>query len=727
MRFDSHLWRSRSGRKVAVRDRKAFSISPPLRFELLEGRDMLATFMVNNLADAGAGSLRQAILDANGMAGADTIQFASLSGKILLSTGEIAITEALTIRGPGDELVTIDAQQNSRIFNVTAATGDVAIDGLTLTGGATNGDNTESSPTAHSGGAIRSITSGNLSITNSTVSGNATNGYAAGGGGIFAEGNVTLTNSTVSGNRTGGEYAYGGGIFGAANVTLTGSTISGNRTTGDDAYGGGIFGDANVTLTGSTVSENHTLGLYASGGGIYATDDVTLTGSTVSGNHTEGENAAGGGINGGNVTLTDSTVSGNRTTGDYGYGGGIFGDANVTLTNSTVSENHTLGYYSSGGGIYAGDDVTITNSTISGNRTAGDSAGGGGIYCYGGDLTLAHSTVTGNRTEGADAIGGGLYNSDGATTLLNSIVTGNTATLSNPDLSPGTGPLTVRFSLIGDNSGTLLTPAPAGSPDPNGNLIGTGATPINPLLAVLADNGGPTWTHALLGGSPAIDAGDPSATAGVGNVPVFDQRGSPFTRVADGDGTVGARIDIGAFELQPSPPALLGDYNGNQTVDAADYVLWRKALGSTNDLRADGSGNGAVDQADYAVWRSQIGTSLAHVSGVESGISAAVMADTSPLTTTSPGPGTTAWRGRGPRPTAATAFKATDRDDMLLAWLAARTQRHLHQRSDHENVEHDRHESARLDWAAIDAAFVSFMTPRVQGERKAEHDLADTL
>jgi hypothetical protein len=64
---------------------------------------------------------------------------------------------------------------------------------------------------------------------------------------------------------------------------------------------------------------------------------------------------------------------------------------------------------------------------------------------------------------------------------------------------------------------------------------------------------------------------------------------------------------------------------------------------------------------------------------------------------------------------------------MLLAWLAARTQRHLHQRSDHENVEHHRHESARLDWAAIDAAFVSFMTPRVQGERKAEHDLADTL
>jgi len=75
-----------------------------------------------------------------------------------------------------------------------------------------------------------------------------------------------------------------------------------------------------------------------------------------------------------------------------------------------------------------------------------------------------------------------------------------------------------------------------------GNLLN-----MNPALGPLVDNGGPTKTHALLTGSPAIDAGDPLAVEGVGSIPLNDQRGIPFGRVKDGDGLNGARIDIGAF------------------------------------------------------------------------------------------------------------------------------------------------------------------------------------
>jgi hypothetical protein len=122
----------------------------------------------------------------------------------------------------------------------------------------------------------------------------------------------------------------------------------------------------------------------------------------------------------------------------------------------------------------------------------------------------------------------------------------------------------------------------------------------------LANYGGLTFTHALLPGSPAINAGDPNAVAGMNGVPLYDQRGAPFVRVA------GGRIDMGAVESQPIPPVVFGDYNVDGVVDARDYVLWRAGLGDTVSplSGADGSGNGFVDQADYQVWRRSFGRTL---------------------------------------------------------------------------------------------------------------------
>ena len=115
--------------------------------------------------------------------------------------------------------------------------------------------------------------------------------------------------------------------------------------------------------------------------------------------------------------------------------------------------------------------------------------------------------------------------------------------------------MAAQYSLIGNAQDTSLTEAPVGLPDANGNLIGGPIHgTIDPLLGPLADNGGPTFTHALLAGSPAINAGDLAAVAGVNGVPEFDQRGMPFGRVFNG------RIDIGAFEYQePSDLNLLVD------------------------------------------------------------------------------------------------------------------------------------------------------------------------
>jgi hypothetical protein len=97
-------------------------------------------------------------------------------------------------------------------------------------------------------------------------------------------------------------------------------------------------------------------------------------------------------------------------------------------------------------------------------------------------------------------------------------------------------------------------------------------------------------------------------------VPLLDQRGAPFARV------VGGRIDIGAFEVQGTLPPLVGDYNGDGTVNAADYTIWRDTLGSTTDLRANGdNSNNVIDAADYGVWRVNFGDTSGAGSQAEGG------------------------------------------------------------------------------------------------------------
>ncbi len=568
------------------------SNSRSFRLERLEDRRVLATLTVNSPLDVqdstdGVVTLREAIEAANSDtstelgqtgSGADTIEFDasvfSTPQSIVLTNGELEISESLTINGPGQDVLTVNAEQRSRVLSFTSASGDLTVEGVTVTGGKTTGDNLSFYDSTYSGGGIYfGSNDGVLTLTNSTVRGNVTEGEGAAGGGIWTLVGATLVNSTVSENSTIGELAFGGGIAGS-DLSLTDSTVSDNSTEGNYSTGGGIWSLINLTLTNSTVSGNHTSANFSDGGGIAANDGLTVTGSTIRDNMTTGEYSSGGGItSSANTTITDSTISGNMTTGDTTFGGGIYAKYGLTINNSTVSGNATTGISSDGGGIVALGNyfyyptVSINNSTVAGNRAVQGT--GGGLFAYYSYLDIANSIVSGNTGD------------------------------SDPDDIRWRGNYDVTFDL----NHSLVTTT-AGLSYTGGNNV----TGVDPLLGPLADNGGPTQTHALLAGSPAIDAGDPAAMPGDGVTPDFDQRGAPSARVVDGDGDMMARIDIGAFELQSVGPTVTGDFDNDGDYDCDDIdALVAEIAASTNQSSFDLTNDGLVNLDDRDEWLAQAG------------------------------------------------------------------------------------------------------------------------
>ncbi|MEO1591784.1 MAG: choice-of-anchor Q domain-containing protein [Cyanobacteria bacterium J06632_22] len=462
----------------------------------------MATFTVTNLLDAGAGSLRDFINQANAMAGADTIEFdPGLSGTISLIGGELLITDSLSILGPGADLLTIDAQQMSRVFNIDDGNDfsnplNVTLDSLTTTGGLTEGG------FEASGGGIRSFE--NLTVSNSIVSGNSTSGDSAQGGGIFNGYNrLRVIDSKVSNNSTSGSFSSGGGIgsnsFYTASVDVINSTISGNSTTGDVARGGGIYGGRS---------------------------SISLSSSTVSGNSTSGDAADGGGISiqGRSLTISNSTISGNSTSGGGAEGGGIYHSAGrLNISNSTVSGNSTTAGDSEGGGIYAV-----------------------GVFFYGVTLNTNNSIIAGNTVNAA-----------GADIFLNS-----SSFLADDDDIFSSASGTGNIIGAGDDTGNGAFNIADGV---NGNKVGTTASPVDPLLGPLQNNGGPTFTQSPLPGSPAIDMGaNPQSL-------LTDQRGLPRE--------VG-QADIGAVEVQPvtEPPTAVPEPTSVISLALMGVVMGRKVL-----------------------------------------------------------------------------------------------------------------------------------------------------
>jgi predicted outer membrane repeat protein len=236
----------------------------------------------------------------------------------------------------------------------------------------------------------------------------------------------------------------------------------------------------------------------------------------------------------GNLLIERSTLSQNSTTSDSG--GAVFVRGNAMIVDSTIDSNHAS---NQGGAIYNDGSLTIINSTLSGNSA---NFHGGAIAQGSVDraASLVNATVFGNRADAnvdASGDGGGIYL--GRVTLQNSIVAANRRGNTSADLVAVSLLSPSVHNVIGD-----VSTAAGLVNGVNGNRVG-----VDPRLASLANNGGPTRTHALLLGSPAIDGGDSSlAVALNASVLMYDQRGPGYPRMVDGNGTGSAKVDVGAFE-----------------------------------------------------------------------------------------------------------------------------------------------------------------------------------
>jgi hypothetical protein len=329
---------------------------------------------------------------------------------------------------------------------------------------------------------------------------------------------------------TGGYYyltigAYGGGIYSKGSVALYETAVVECQTVsnGGDAHGGGVFVKGNLSMTSSSIglnsatASNHS-GVNARGGGAFVQGNFTAGYSTILGNLADipGTNQGrGGGLYlGGNVTIASSTISGNSA-------GEITGGVHIASSNAASLVAH------------------ISNSTISGNYATYL----GGLYVNSGtveidDSTIAFNTATKGKKSSTIYAAGMVADSNVAAmsvTLQSSIIANNTY---------GTSTQTPNdLSLVHTSSHAITFNAA-----PANNLIfaTTAAVPsdtlksVCPLLGPLRYNGGPTQTHALLSGSPALAAGNNVADF------TFDQRGADYLRVSTGESVA----DIGAYEVQ---------------------------------------------------------------------------------------------------------------------------------------------------------------------------------
>ncbi len=484
-----------------------------------------ASFTVTNLNDSGAGSLRSAIAQANGTPGTNTINF-SVTGTIVLTTGQIDILNALNIVGPGQAQLSIDGNASSRIFrtlsvnaNCPAPAGSsdflVSISGLTLRNGFL--------PSGFNGAAVIARTS--LTLDSVTIRDNV----AQWGGGVmfftqYAGQTLTITNSQFINNvaqpntsNDGPGHFRGGGALSATDncgartptsMTIAGSTFSGNR----------------INLASGTIPNSQ--------GGAIALD---FAGPLVIQD----------------TRFVDNHADSNPVNLDVGVGGGAIGGyaASLTLQRSEIAQN-SADY---GGAIFAGNfdpllqaagsamQLLVVDSTLSGNvanQTVGGIIVGGNVAAKVSNSTVAANTATflnalPPRVSGiavfTDKVDGpsGVMATAPTLQLVSAIVAGGQ---SYADVVAADN-LTLPFAVSTSNSLVQV-------PDASVTLVGAGnLTGVDPKLLPLAFNGGPTRTHALSAASPAINTG--SNLLGLAT----DQRGAGFPR------TLITFTDMGAYEL----------------------------------------------------------------------------------------------------------------------------------------------------------------------------------
>ncbi|MGH9759910.1 MAG: choice-of-anchor Q domain-containing protein, partial [Blastocatellia bacterium] len=410
------------------------------------------------------------------------------------------------------------------------------------------------------GAGLASLGTGTVMITSSTLTGNTAQGgngtaganvniaSGAKGGSIYFEGGTlnidgsqidasSANGGTGSGvpqngmlNGGNGGLAQGGGVWiGGGTVTVNNTTFDGAVATGGNSGGGGnssgLAGDAD-------------------GGALYSLGNTTVTNSTF-------HMASATGGNAGDAFGPGGFGAHNASDGGSALGGAILADGGTLIVNTaTFASNSSIGGNGGNGGQTDGGQ---------GAHGAGGTGFGAAIANNAGTVSIQHTTISLNNAQGGNSgvnmggankparlvaagTGGGVRVGPATVTVENTIIAGNTAANGAGDTTGAPTPSPNMDGTVTSNGHNLLGDITGAT-----GFTGTGdQTGANPMLAVLANNGGPTQTMALMPGSPAIDAGVASGA-------MFDQRGlartfddPTVTNVAGSDGT-----DIGAFELQP--------------------------------------------------------------------------------------------------------------------------------------------------------------------------------
>jgi hypothetical protein len=468
--------------------------------------------------------------------GADTIELASSASYELDavnvsysgSNGLPIVDSRITVEGNGSTIRRAAGAPDFRFFLVVAS-GDLTLNDLTLRSG--------NPGTGFVGGAVYSV-EGAVELVRTQVTENTAH---AGGGLYNLSGVMTLTDSEVSLNVAQGG---GGGITSGAETTNAALVLEGTSVNGNNVVGGGggaiwVYRHGSLTsdlmVVDSTISANfggHTTGGIRSVGADVDIDDSTIDGNTA--------NWACGGLllEGGTGDIDGTTISNNivQNTIDYGTGGGLcVVDNTSVITNSTISGNVVLGY--------------STDHPVSG-RGGGLSLVGGLFGAPGVDtmVTVEDSTICDNT---AETVGGGIsvYRNEG--TMAVELELRNTIVADNHE-----GGGAVPGNCVEESPAVITSLDFNVADDSTCNLIGTDDLVVaDVMLAPLADNGGPTWTHQPETGSPAIDSGDD------GVCPAIDQHGN--IRPWDGDGNGSVHCDRGAVEF--GAPFFYGGFETGDT------------------------------------------------------------------------------------------------------------------------------------------------------------------